>query len=49
MGSSSFDNNEAGNDIDGRVMSVDYSSFKVKETVGNNCIQFYQKSRLLQV
>ena len=38
VGSSSFDNNEAGNDIDGGVMSVDYSSFKLKETVGNNCI-----------
>ena len=35
MGSSSFDNNEAGNDIDGGVMSVDYSS--LIETVGNNC------------
>ena len=31
-------NNEADNDIDGGVMSVDYSSFKLKETVGNNCI-----------
>ena len=38
MGSSSFDNNEADNDIDGGVMSVDYSSFKLKETVGNNCM-----------
>ena len=38
VGSSSFDNDEAGNDIDGGVMSVDYSSFKLKETVGNNCI-----------
>ena len=31
VGSGSFDNNEADNDIDGGVMSVDYSSFKLKE------------------